>query len=696
MEQRRLLLFITLSMAILIGWNAFFAPKRIDKPKPQNVAAQDDEPVIAPLPLPAEAELAENPDEFVPLPLRTVTLGSLDPATGYFLQADLTTRGAAVDSVRLNDPRYRELGKAGGPLKIIGATEPEVRTLETEFAAVDAQLSKHNVNLRSTNWEVVEEIRDAALTGADGAPVLKGVVFGFRAPDGSLELRKKYELRRVEGDAAQLREAREDNPAGYELFFTISAKNLSRRNIPVAYSLIGPTGMPLENLENTRKYRDVEIGFLSGPGDIDEATLDAASIVDQAAEEKLEQWKQPLQYIGVEIQYFAALLLPQENQLENQTIESARPFLVDKADAVPAQSDITVQLTSKTVELGPGATLEHSYALYAGPKRQTLLEPLGASTVLDFGWTAFVSRPMLLLLDFLSDLGVGYGIGIILLTVIVRACMFPVSRKQAVSAKRMKELQPRIMELRKKYAGDKEKLARAQLELYAKHKINPLGGCLPLLIQLPIFIGLYQALMNSVDLRLAEFLWIDNLAAPDRLFELPFRIPYLGDDFNLLPLITVLLFYIQQKMFMPPPASEEQELQYKMMNFMMLFMGVLFYHVPAGLCVYFIASSLWGIGERKMLDYTGVPATSAGAGPDAGDGPDDDNRGGGSGGGGPRRPSLKKDDKLQPQKSEGFFARLMAAANEAAAEAQERAKSGTTKRDSNDRSKGSKKSKSRR
>jgi len=165
----------------------------------------------------------------------------------------------------------------------------------------------------------------------------------------------------------------------------------------------------------------------------------------------------------------------------------------------------------------------------------------------------------------------------------------------------MQALQPEIAALKEKYGSDKEKMARAQMELFRKHSYNPAAGCLPVFLQLPIFMGLYQALNHAVDLRMAGFLWIDNLAAPDALFKMPFSVPFLGQQFNLLPLITIILFVVQQKMFMPPPANDEQAMQQKMMNFMMIFMGVMFYKVPAGLCVYFIASSLWGMGERKLL-----------------------------------------------------------------------------------------------
>ncbi|MEZ6068649.1 MAG: YidC/Oxa1 family membrane protein insertase, partial [Planctomycetaceae bacterium] len=177
---------------------------------------------------------------------------------------------------------------------------------------------------------------------------------------------------------------------------------------------------------------------------------------------------------------------------------------------------------------------------------------------------------------------------------------------------KMKDINPKLQEIKTKYAGDKEAMTRAQLELMRKHGYNPVAGCLPLILQLPIFIGLYNALNNAVDLRMAKFLWIDNLAAPDNLFDLPFNLPFLGSQFNLLPLITIVLFIIQNKLFTPPPTNEEQALQQKMMNFMMIFFGVMFYHVPAGLCVYFIASSLWGICERKLLDRHRKPLEAAG------------------------------------------------------------------------------------
>ena len=165
-----------------------------------------------------------------------------------------------------------------------------------------------------------------------------------------------------------------------------------------------------------------------------------------------------------------------------------------------------------------------------------------------------------------------YGIAIILLTVLVRLCMFPLSRKQALGAQKMQELQPEIKRIQEKYKKDVEGRTRAQQELFRKHNYNPLSGCLVLFIQLPIFIGLYRSLQVDIELREAPLIaqairWCSNLAAPDMLFDWHWWMPdsfnagqgmfYLGPYFNLLPILTIGLFIWQQKMFMPPPADEQ-------------------------------------------------------------------------------------------------------------------------------------------
>ena len=246
-----------------------------------------------------------------------------------------------------------------------------------------------------------------------------------------------------------------------------------------------------------------------------------------------------------------------------------------------------------------------------------------------FGWFGAVSKPMLGILHGLYWLTgkFSYGIAIILLTLMARACMFPLGRQMAMNAKKMQELAPEIKKLTEKYKNDMEKRAQAQRELFAKHKYNPFSGCLVMFIQMPIFLGLYRGLSCDIALRQAPLIpglnWCSNLAGPDKFWNWqgvvpdfltnPYGILGLGPFLNVLPIVTVALFLMQHKLFTPPPQDEQQEMQHKVMKFMMLFMGILFHKVAAGLCLYLITSTIWGLAERTMLPKA-TPATAGGDG----------------------------------------------------------------------------------
>jgi YidC/Oxa1 family membrane protein insertase len=311
--------------------------------------------------------------------------------------------------------------------------------------------------------------------------------------------------------------------------------------------------------------------------------------------------------------------------------------------------DITVRVNSQEMVIRPGEKVQHNFLLYHGPVKVKLLGQMsGDSAVADdvvdryrytlhlgtltdyrsagpFGWFAqkimwtdliiACTNIMHWLLNNLRFFG--HGLSIILLTVIVRGLMFPVSRKQAIFAAKMQELAPEMKKLQEKYKNDPRGKTEATMELYRKHNVHPLGGCLPIFLQMPIFIGLYFALQESIFFRLSPFLWIRNLSAPDMLLywseSIPlisdpdnqqgsfFSVLYLGPYFNVLPIIAVTLMIIQQKVMTPPAQDEQQEMQFKLMRYMMVVFGLLFYKVAAGLCIYFIASSLWGLAERRFL-----------------------------------------------------------------------------------------------
>jgi YidC/Oxa1 family membrane protein insertase len=326
----------------------------------------------------------------------------------------------------------------------------------------------------------------------------------------------------------------------------------------------------------------------------------------------------------------------------------------------PQFDDITVRVNSEQILLKPGQTVAHRYLLYHGPVKTALLgyltgkekvdpelverytDTLHLNTLTDYASPGpmgkisetirltyviiYVTRAMHWLLGLLSLLVPTplSGVSIILLTVIVRGLMFPISRRQALFSIKMQELAPELKKLQEKYKSDPQAKTQAVMELYRKHKIHPLASCLPLFLQMPIFMGLYFALQESIQFRLAPFVWIDNLAAPDMLVWWTQSIPfisdpdsmggvfYLGPYLNILPIIAVVFMVIQQKLMTPPATDEQQEQQQKMMRWMSIFFGVLFYKVAAGLCIYFISSSLWGLAERKLLPRKKVvPAAGA-------------------------------------------------------------------------------------
>ncbi len=315
------------------------------------------------------------------------------------------------------------------------------------------------------------------------------------------------------------------------------------------------------------------------------------------------------------------------------------------------EDDVTVRVTTEPIELKPGEEATHKYLLYNGPVKVMLLsqpdvaaeavpppvvshymDDLNLNTLTDYQTNGFIGNitsflyitPLLIritnvmhwVLWFLhAYLFIPYIVCIICLTLAVRGAMFPVSRKQAITSLRMQQLAPELKKLHEKFKDDKQGMAGAQMELYRKHGVNPFGTCWLLALQMPIFMGLYYALQESIHFRLAgvSSLWMPNLSAPDMMIYWTNSIPfistpdsygwfiYLGPYLNILPIVAVSLMLVQQKWTMPPPTDEQQEQQQKMMKYMMIFMGLMFYKVASGLCIYFIASSMWGFCERMLL-----------------------------------------------------------------------------------------------
>jgi|SoiMetStandDraft_2_1073263.scaffolds.fasta_scaffold05162_2 YidC/Oxa1 family membrane protein insertase len=239
------------------------------------------------------------------------------------------------------------------------------------------------------------------------------------------------------------------------------------------------------------------------------------------------------------------------------------------------------------------------YTLFVGPKELDTLKSVGKGLerTIDFGYFGFVSIPFLYVLHFFHGFTGSYGIDIILLTVLIKLLMAPLTHKSFVSMKQMQKLQPQMERLKEKYKDDKEKLNKEIMELYRRNGVNPLGGCLPMVLQFPVFIGLYNALSTPIELRHARFLWIKDLSRPD-WESLPFT---LGSWHLGIPVLTIFMgasMFIQQ--WMTPSAGDPN--QRKMMLMMPLIFTFMFVSFPAGLTVYWLVNNILTIGQQYWIN----------------------------------------------------------------------------------------------
>jgi YidC/Oxa1 family membrane protein insertase len=493
-------------------------------------------------------------------------------------------------------------------------------------------------SLRDRNWNVVVLEDDGTGPAVEFRFLLSEEDLKQVGIEGAVEFIKRYRLASTPPD--QLDDSRSPT---YHFTLDLEIHNRGSTKQQIAYRLDGPNGLPLEGWWYSNKIHP-RMFASAGARDVVWSTpggglglVGASEIYKKTkeAEEKSQTLSVPLfpdtkpqsmDYVGVDTQYFAVVLVPERG--DDEKAVTFRKALAMSAGDVGTKKKTRIKTTNSTFRLisppktiAPGEGLTQRFTVFAGPKQPSLLTHYGLDRVIEYGWFRVIAKLLSSILHlFAAPAFINYGLAIILLTVLVRSCMIPLSRKATKNAQMMQQLAPEMKRIAEKYKNDMEKRAAAQKELFAKHHYNPFGGCLLMLIQLPIFIGLYRALSVDIELRQASLIpglsWCANLAGPDMLlYWKPYLWSFLADEtgwlgpyLNVLPIITIFLFLLQQKMFMPPATDDQTRMQQQMMKFMMIFMGVLFFRVPSGLCVYFIASSLWGVAERKLLPPVGTPA----------------------------------------------------------------------------------------
>ncbi len=383
----------------------------------------------------------------------------------------------------------------------------------------------------------------------------------------------------------------------YSLKCGVIVQNVSSENIILPELKIWAAGLPpLRNFSGDVLVRD--------PRYIEYCPVSAEKGVSLDPEMKDEKFNAvngsvPVNWIGVTNKYFASLLFP------------SKPFdggFELRRNAVPnefGKAGEVYHLPSicgvyRNVLLNAGGSLQLDFSCFTGPKTLTQVRQLPESTLSIlhlsyFSWMEFLARPLMWLLNYLKGLSGSYGIAIILLTVIVRVVFWPVTQRANNSMRKMQKIQPRLKELREKYKERPQEMNAKMMELYREEKVNPVGGCLPILLQLPVFFALYSVLDSAVELRHVSFLWAADLTKPDLVG------PPLLFGFGIHPLILIMtvLMVIQQKM--TPSAMDP--MQQKMMMAMPVIMLVMLYNLPSGLTLYWTVSQIFSILQMKYSQY---------------------------------------------------------------------------------------------
>jgi YidC/Oxa1 family membrane protein insertase len=309
--------------------------------------------------------------------------------------------------------------------------------------------------------------------------------------------------------------------------------------------------------------------------------------IDDIAEK--DKYQGLIQWVAYEDQYFVTAIMPHEARKAGIKLKASDDLLV--ATYVDPAGPVL-----------PGTQRTYKYRAYFGPKSLESLSAAGASLskVLDFGFFDIIAKPLLHVMNFIYRYIPNYGVAIIIITILVKILFWPLSNKSYQSMSQMKKLQPKMAEIRAKYKNDKKMMNQEIMALYKLYKVNPLGGCLPMVLQIPVFFAFYKMLYQSIELRHAPFwLWVTDLSAPDRLFNFDFSIPLMTPPYGI-PVLTIIMgasMFLQQKMS-PPPGDPTQA---KMMMFMPIFFTFIFINFPSGLVLYWLVNNILSMGQQYYV-----------------------------------------------------------------------------------------------
>lgn len=319
-----------------------------------------------------------------------------------------------------------------------------------------------------------------------------------------------------------------------------------------------------------------------------------------------------LRYAGVMSRFYSTIVSRTTPGGDKPGKIWATRFLVDHGADKYAHHDsakhdfaIEAAMSLPPVELAPGASTTENYEIYVGPKEYHRLSKLEGQRdfIMFYGMFGWISKPLNNIMRWMHDVSGNWGVAIILLTLVIRTVLWPLQSKAQYSMKRMGLLAPKMKELQEKYKDDPTKQQTEVMKLYKEYGVNPVGGCLPMLMQIPIFFGFYSVLQNAAELRGQGWLWVKDLSISDTIytFNFPFSLPLMGTDFDLnpLPLIMGVTMILQMKLTPQPPSVEKsQKIMMSIMPFFFLFIS---YNFAAALSLYWSTQNLYAIFQSRIM-----------------------------------------------------------------------------------------------
>ncbi|MBK5099762.1 MAG: membrane protein insertase YidC [Desulfobacteraceae bacterium] len=554
--EKNVILAFALSLIVLIGWSFFFGPQKDQGAKKEEVVGQE-----------APKKISEGLDA------KGLTRRDLSPSiTSPAPQTRVSEQVAKADEqeIEVDTPLYRAVFSNAGPTlksfklkNYYESTNPNsdlIELVSLEEGMGDSLLFRFDSQSLAQRKNIIYEVDEKALRlGTESPP--KDLVFRTVTPEGfSIDQIFRF------------------YPDEYRIDLKIEVFNQS--GLPDKGAFTAHL-MALPPKEKTSYYSYVGLVLL-----LDDKLEEVK--IKNASEEKIVRGQ--VDWMAYEDDFFITAIIPEE---VSKGIFTGRLLSSGVLEGF---------FQPAAISLGPSQKVSSRYTLYLGPRDLGIMKQLGKGLdrAVNFGWTDIIAKPLLYMLRFFNQYIKNYGVSIILLTILIKILFWPLTHKSYKSMGEMKKLQPRMAKMKEKYKDNKEQMNKEMMALYKTYKVNPMGGCLPMVIQIPVFFALFRILGNAIELRHAPFmLWINDLSAPDRLFNFPFQIPYMAPPSGI-PVLTLLMgasMFLQQKMT-PTPGDPTQA---KIMMFLPIIFTFMFINFPSGLVLYWFINNILSIGQQYRI-----------------------------------------------------------------------------------------------